>query len=76
MQKTGLTPARGVAERALRNPLLGDELFGYGGDGAALQPGISCQVGARDGLARAYEVEDYAPVYVARRLARRHLKIG
>jgi hypothetical protein len=34
------------------------------------------QIGPRNGLMIAYQIEHDSTVYVARRLARRHLKIG
>jgi hypothetical protein len=65
-----------VAARALLHPILFDQFFGDYGDSAALKPGMTRQIGPRNGLMIAYQIKHDSAVDVARRLARRHLKIG
>src|SRR5581483_5313179 len=68
--------ARGVPARPLRHPLLPDQLFDNDRDRAALEARMAGQVGPRNGLVTADQVEYDAPVDVASRLTRGHLKIG
>jgi hypothetical protein len=65
-----------MTARALPNPILFNQLFGDYRDCAALKPGMTGQVRPRNGLMIAYQIEHDSTVDVARRLARRHLKIG
>jgi hypothetical protein len=51
-------------------------LLGDHGDGAALQTRVTREVGARDRLVRADQIENDAPIDIARSLAGSNLKIG
>src|SRR4030095_7283553 len=64
-----------MPDGALAHPAFGDQPLGDGRDGAALQTRMARQIGARDGLVLADQVEQHAPVDVARRLAGRHLYV-
>jgi len=76
MKKLGPAPAGGATARTLGDPSLLDELFGDRRDGASLQARMARQVGARDRLVAAGEIEKDTPVDIARGLARSHLKVG
>ena len=68
--------AREPAHRPFEHPAFGNELLGDQRYGAALQARAAGQVGARDGLAGADQVQDHAPVDVARGLAGGYPKVA
>jgi hypothetical protein len=73
----GWTPsARKPAKRPIHHPPLTDKLFGYKRDRTALQSGDASEIGARDGLAAPYQIEDNATIYIASSFARCYLGIG
>src|SRR5262249_57470314 len=76
VEETRSAPPWDMTARALPHPILFNQLFGDYRDGAALKPGMTGQVCPRNGLMIAYQIEHDSTVDVARRLARRHLKIG
>jgi len=69
-QEGGPAAARQTAGRTLDHPRLGDQLLHDQGNGAALQAAQARQVGPRDRMPRANEIQDDAPVDVADHLAR------
>ena len=69
-EEGGTAAPRQPAGGAFQDPVLLDELFDNQRDGAALQTRNAGQVGARDGLAGADEVQHDAPVDVPNHLAR------
>jgi hypothetical protein len=64
-----------MPDGALAHPAFGDQPFGDGRDGAALQTGMARQIGARDRLVLANQVEQHTPIDVARCLTGRHLYV-
>ena len=64
-----LIRTRQPPRRTLQNPILRDQLFHDQRDGTALQAGCPRQVGARDRLTRANQVEDNPPVDISDYLA-------
>ena len=61
---------------AFSDPALLDQLFGNYGDSASLQAGMSREVGSRDRLVRADQIENDPPVDIACGFAGSDLKIG
>jgi len=76
MKKSGPAAPQGVTVCALRHPSLPDQLLSDYGNRAPLQPGMSRQIGSRDWLMSANQVQHDAPVNVACRFASRNLEIG
>src|SRR5262249_41043193 len=68
-KKSGTTSTRQAAGGTLDDPILLDQLLYDQRDGAALEAGEPRQIGARDRMARAHQVEDDAPVDIAHYLA-------
>ena len=66
----GWTPAAGRGcDGAFAHPLFADELLDDLRDGAALESGAACEIGARDGLAGADDLQDDIAVDVPRGFA-------
>ncbi len=61
---------------ALLEPVFGDQLIGDGGNGAPLEAGAAGQIGARNGLMLAHQVEHDAAVDVAGGLASSDAKVA
>jgi len=76
MKEARTAASQRVPVRALCYSSVINQLFGDHRDRAALQTGISRQVGARYWLMRSNQSENDASIYVALRFARRHLKVA
>jgi len=76
MEESRPPAAQDLANSALGNPALVDQLLRDDRDRAALQPRVPSKVSARDRLVAPNQVQHDASIYVARRFARSHLKIG
>jgi hypothetical protein len=72
----GSSPAWQPAHSAIDYPVFLDQLFRDKRDGAPLQSGNSRQIGARDGLTPANQIQKHAAVNVPGNLARCYLGVG
>src|SRR5438270_11438888 len=63
-----VTAARQALRRAFDQPLFFKQLFGDERDGAALQAGEPCEIGARNLMTQAHQIEQDAAIDFARRL--------
>jgi len=75
VEESWFAAAGDMANRAFVDPALLDQLLSDGGNGAALKSRTARQACARNGLVLSDQIQDDAPIYIARRLTPGDLKI-
>src|SRR5215471_2060240 len=76
VQKSRPPPAQDMSDCAFGHPSFVDQLLGDHRDRAALKARVPGQISSRYRLVTSNQVQDNAPVDIARSFARRHLKIS